>query len=90
MKNKKLKVFFALGVVAIGISSCTMSHTAVITNNAVGSKIGKASGTIFSPKLDVTYKKAKENGKIRKVGVAEMKVTNYLIIPFYETIVSGE
>ena len=90
MKKNKITSGIAMAFLALGITSCTISQTAVVTNNAVGSKVGKAKGTIFSPSLDITYKKAKENGGITKVGIAEVKVTNYLIIPFFQTTVTGE
>lgn len=90
MNKNKITSCLVLAFMALSITSCTISQTAVVTNNAVGSKIGVAKGTLFNPNLDISYMKAKENGGITKVGVAEVKVTSFLIFPFYKTTVSGE
>lgn len=62
-------------------SSCIVSHTAVVTNNPVGSKTGVAEG------LDSSYKTAKKNGEITKVGIAETRVA---LIGGARTTVTGE
>ncbi|MFT4827242.1 MAG: hypothetical protein ACI9GO_000165 [Bacteroidia bacterium] len=77
----KLKTLFVAFVVAGLFSSCISSHTAVVTNNPVGSKTGVAKG------LDSSFKTAKENGKISKVGIAETRVA---IIGGIKTTVTGE
>lgn len=80
----------ALFVMFAGImSSCTVSHTAVVTNNPVGSKVGIASAGAFTKDADVSYSAAMEKGKISKVGIAEMKVKVF-IFPKYTLTVTGE
>lgn len=87
MKNSKL--ILSVGVIAMFATSCTLSHTTIVTNNSVGSKVGIAKGHSFSKNLDVSFAKAKENGNITKVGIAEFK-TKQFIIPFFRTTVTGE
>ena len=86
IKNKSTIMF---GVLSLFITSCTVSHTAVVTNNSVGTKVGTAKAGAFSKDADVSYSAAMKNGKISKVGVAEMKVTVF-IFPKYTLTVTGE
>ena len=86
---KKIKLILCAGTIALFATSCTLSHTTFVTNNSVGSKVGIAKGHSFSKNLDVSFAKAKENGKIEKVGIAEFK-TKQFIIPFFRTTVTGE
>ena len=73
-----------LACVTLLLSSCVVSHTVIVTNNPVGTKKGVVSGTPFKKNLDLSYMAAKKRGKITKVGIAEFKTTNILIIPKYE------
>jgi len=77
----KLKTLLGAFLIAGLFSSCIMSHTAVVTNNPVGSKTGVAKG------LDSSYKKAMKKGKISKVGIAETRVA---LIGGVKTTVTGE
>lgn len=86
---KKMKLFLSAGVIALFATSCTLTHTAIVTNNPVGSKVGVAKGNPFSKDFDISYAKAKANGGISKIGIAEFKVKQF-IIPFYKTTVTGE
>jgi hypothetical protein len=85
----KLKTVIVTVVVAMSFSSCVLTHTALVTNNPVGSKVGVATAKPFQKDMDISFKKAKENGDISKVGVAEFKVTQF-IFPSYKTTVTGE
>ena len=38
----KMKKMFIAGAMGVLFASCTVSHTAIVTNNSVGSKTGKA------------------------------------------------
>lgn len=92
MKRKNLlKVStLALAVAGFYLTSCTASHTAMITNNPVGSKTGKSESGLFSPDSGFSYHEAVKNGGIEKIGVGEAKV-KFFIIPFkYSLIVTGE
>jgi len=86
---KKMKLMICAGAIALFATSCTIAHTAIVTNNSVGSKIGVAKSGVFSKDFDISFKKAMENGNITKIGVAELKTTVF-IFPKYKTIVSGE
>lgn len=87
MKLKTLLVALAVGSL---FSSCVVSHTAQVTNNPVGSKVGVASAGAFTKDLDISFQKAKKNGDISKVGIAEFKMTQILIFPKFTTTVTGE
>lgn len=85
----KLKTLAVAVVVAMSLSSCVLTHTALVTNNSVGSKVGIATAKPFQKDQDISFKKAKENGDISKVGIAEFKVTQF-IFPVFKTTVTGE
>ena len=85
----KLKTLVMAVIVAVSFSSCVLSHTALVTNNSVGSKVGVATAKPFQKDQDISYKKAKENADISKVGIAEFKITQF-IFPKYITTVTGE
>ena len=86
---KKIKTMLFTGICGMMLASCTISHTAVVTNNPVGSKIGVAKAGVFTKDADVSYNAAMKNGKISKVGIAEMKVKVF-IFPSYKLTVTGE
>jgi hypothetical protein len=56
----------------------------------VGGKTGVVKGTPFNKDLDLSYQAAKKKGDISRVGIAEFKMTQLLIIPKYELTVTGE
>lgn len=67
----------------------------MLTNNAIGSKVGKASGTAYFRFLafdaDWSLRSAAKNGGISKIATVDIKYTNVLgIIWTFETIVTGE
>ena len=80
---KKLKSILSVFMLGALFSSCVVAHTAVVTNNPVGSKTGQIKGTPFNSNLDLSYQAAKEQGDISRVGIAEFKMTQLLIIPKY-------
>jgi hypothetical protein len=86
----KVKNVIAALCIAGLFSSCVVAHTATVTNNAVGSKTGVAKAGAFSKDMDISFQKAKKNGDISKVGIAEFKVTQILIFPKFTTTVTGE
>lgn len=86
---KKLKTIVA-GLCLIGLTgSCVISHTAVVTNNAVGSKEYESKGHHFKKDLDLSYETAMKKGKITKIGIAELRV-KFFFIPFYSLKITGE
>lgn len=86
---KKIKLLVIPIALGIYLTSCTIAHTAVVTNNPVGSKVGVAKAGPFMKDSDISYIKAMENGKITKIGIAEFKATVF-IFPFYKTTITGE
>lgn len=87
---KKIKTILFVFTIGVFFSSCVVVHTAVVTNNPVGSKTGVVKGTPFNKDLDLSYQAAKKKGDISRVGIAEFKMTQLLIIPKYELTVTGE
>lgn len=65
---------FIAGAMGILFASCTVSHTAIVTNNPVGTKKGVAKAKATDKDADFSFSAAMKNGKITKVGIAEVKV----------------
>jgi hypothetical protein len=86
MKNTLL---VAVGAVSMLLGSCTISHTAVITNNPVGTKEATVKTGVFSKDVDYSYSGAMKKGKISKVGIVETKVKVF-IFPKVTTTITGE
>lgn len=74
---------------AAGLSSCTVIHTAVVTNNPVGSKKGEVKTSIGSSQ-GVSFHEAMKNGRITKIGIAEFKAKIIVIIPSQRLTITGE
>jgi hypothetical protein len=85
---KKLTII--LSAFLFSMSSCVLSHTAVVTSNPVGTKEGVARTKLFDRVPDFTFKTAKENGGIERVGIAEIKHQQFVIFPVISTRVTGE
>mgnify|MGYP000459941966 CR=1 FL=1 len=86
----KLKTLMVALVIGVFFSSCVVAHTAVVTNNPVGSKVGVVEGTPFKKDLDLSYQAAKKDGDISRVGIAEFKMMQLVIIPKFKLTVTGE
>jgi len=84
------KRLMLLGAVGLFLGSCTVSHTAVITNNPVGTRVGVAKAGAFQKDADYSYSAAMADGKISKVGIAESKMRVFLIFPKVTMTVTGE
>lgn len=84
-----MKKLFLTGLVIAGLSSCTVSHTIMVTNNPVGSKVGMVKKGAFSKDIDLSLENACKKGKITKVGTVEMKMKVF-IFPSYKIVVTGE
>jgi hypothetical protein len=85
----KKSILMFVGAASLLLGSCTVSHTAVITNNPVGSKVGIAKAGAFQKDADFSFKAAMDQGKISKIGIAEIKMKVF-IFPKYTTTVTGE
>lgn len=86
----------SLAVVATAMfSSCSITLPVTATSNAVGSKVGHATGMVYLGVLsfgaDASIKTAAKNGGITKISTVDIKRTSILgIVGSYETIVTGE
>lgn len=90
MKRKNLLKLSVVAVAGLVMSSCTVSHTAMITNNPVGTKKGKCESGLFSVNSGYSYHNAVKNGGIEKIGIGEAKIKYFLIPIKYTLIVTGE
>lgn len=86
---KKLKLLSGFAFALALTTSCVTSHTAVVTNNPVGSKTGEATAKVFDKDADFSYSAAMKKGGISKVGIAEVKATVF-IFPKYTLTITGE
>lgn len=86
---KKMKIAFVAGLCVVGMSSCTVMHTAVVTNNPVGSKKYTMKPKPFGKDQGVSYNQAMKKGKISKLGIAEYKMKMFFI-PMQELTITGE
>ncbi|MCC6252738.1 MAG: hypothetical protein IT238_09785 [Bacteroidia bacterium] len=92
---KKIKTIFAAASIALLMASCSTISPTMLTQNSVGTKVGRASGTVylrvFAFGADWSLQSAAKNGGINKIATVDTKVTNILgIIWTFETIVTGE
>ena len=87
---KKIKTVGAMVACIAIVSSCTTVHTAVVTNNPVGSKTGNSNSRPFQKVQGVTYKDAMKNGGISKIGVSEFKMTYIVIGQIQDLVITGE
>lgn len=86
MKKTKL-IISSVAVMALLSSCVTTSY--MVTDNAVGTKVGVAKLGLFGKDKDMSLEKACANGKISKIGTVEIRTT-YFIFPFSKTTVTGE
>jgi len=86
---KKIKIAIASFALVGLVSSCQYQMLQV-TNNPIGSKKGKATAKPFQKDANFTYKKAAENGDIRKIGSTTFTFKNYGIFSIIKTEVTGE
>ncbi len=92
---KKLKTILAASTIALLMASCSTTSPSMITQNSVGTKVGRSTGTVFLRVLafgaDWSLQTAAKNGGISKIATVDTKVTNVFgIIWTFETIVTGE
>jgi hypothetical protein len=90
---KKLKYILSVAVVAIVMTSCSVSRPVLVTDNA-SEKEGVAEMTvilgIFRPmNADLSIKQAAENGNITKVATVDFRVESSFFKTTYKTIVTG-
>mgnify|MGYP003635503224 CR=1 FL=1 len=87
-----------LGMIAF-LSSCSVSGPltapkALVTKNAVGSKVGKAERKIWLGiwlgNTDLSITKAAKNGKITKIATVDAEIEGGFLSTTYRTIVTGE
>ncbi len=76
-------------VSAAALASCTLAHTAIVTNNPVGSKKGELKTSIGTSQ-GVSFHEAMKKGRITKIGIAEYKFKMFIIIPSQRLTITGE
>lgn len=87
---KKIKLFGAAAALAVAVSSCTtINHSAVVTNNPVGSKTGISKSGPFSKTQGVSYVNSMKDGGISKIGIAEYKAKTFFFV-WQKLTVTGE
>lgn len=82
-------------VVALLVSSCSLTLPVNATSNPVGSKVGTSVATGYLGLIfldqDASIKTAAKNGGITKISTVDIKQKNlFNLIVTYETIVTGE
>jgi hypothetical protein len=95
MKNLKKVIIGLVMVAAFALISCSAAHPFWVTNNAIGTKVGKSTGTCYFRILcfnqDWSVQAAAKNGGITKIATVDIKSSNVLgIIWTFETTVTGE
>ena len=90
MVKSKLLAIAVLCAGVLSFQSCTLTHTAVVTNNSVGSKTGKIKSGSNDMDQGVTYSGAMKAGRITRAGIAEYKMKNVVIFLREEMVVTGE
>lgn len=86
---KRMRTLIAGVICVAGMASCTVVHTAVVTNNPVGSKKYTMKKGAFSKDAGVSYNEAMKKGKITTLGVAEYKLRVF-IFPTQFLTITGE
>lgn len=86
---KKIRSAAIMLVAAAALGSCTIAHTALVTNNPVGKKKGEVKTSIGTSQ-GVSFHEAMKNGRITKIGIAEYKAKIIVIIPKQSLVVTGE
>lgn len=90
-----LKKFIAASVLALALTSCSLTLPVNATSNSVGSKTGTSTATGYLGALffdaDASIKTAAKNAGITKISTVDIKQKNILgLIVTFETIVTGE
>ncbi|MBK21500.1 MAG: hypothetical protein CMP63_04165 [Flavobacteriales bacterium] len=86
---KKLKIAIA-SFALVGLMSSCQYQVLQVTNNPIGTKTGSATLKPFQKDANFTYKKAAENGDIRKIGSTTFTTKNFGIFFTITTEVTGE
>ena len=89
MKKIKNLVVASVAVGGLLLTSCTVVHTATVTNNAVGSKKSKTVTHPFKMAQGVNYSETMKKGGISKVGLSEYKMIYVLGFPIEKFEVTG-
>lgn len=88
MKKVKIGV---MSMALVGLmGSCMISHTAVVTNNNVGSKKVEVKAFSFKKDIDISYSGAMKKGDISKVGIAEFKNQYFVFASKLSVSMTGE
>ena len=87
-----MKTFIFIGLLALSISSCTVTYPGIATGN-VAEKTGIAERTIWFgiaiKPVDVSIESAAKKGEISKIATIDYQVRQGLFKVTYKTIVTG-
>ena len=91
---KKVKMVITLGLVSLFLTGCAITLPVAATSNAVGSKVGTSTATVYMGRLmfdaDASIRTAAANGGITKISTVDIKISSlFNIITTYECIVTG-
>ncbi len=90
----KIKNILSIAIATAVLSSCAMTVPFRVTNNEVGTKIGKSTSIVIAGVIVLNKKfgiiDAAKQGKISKIGVVDLRTDNYIIFTKQQFIVSGE
>lgn len=86
---KATKGILIIGLLAGCLLSCTVSKQHIVTNNAIGTKVGVAKSKLFKKNQDWSIKKAAEKGRITTIGSVDT-YHRVFFFSFYKTVVTGE
>lgn len=87
--TKKFRSAVVILLAGVSLGSCTLAHTAIVTNNPVGNKKGELK-TSIGMSQGVSFHEAMKKGRITKIGIAEYKFKMFIIIPSQRLTITGE
>lgn len=92
---KKFKTIAAGMILALGLSSCTVTVPHAVTEHPIGSKKGVSKTTVILGAIylngDYSVADAAKNGKIKgPISTVDIKTTSYVLFSTKEIIVTGD
>ena len=93
--KKFIIVLAAMAAMSVMVSCVSVTQPVAATTNPVGSKVGKANGTVLFyaiGKADVSIQEAAKNGGITQISTVDTGVIRWFggVVTIYHTTVTGE
>lgn len=90
-----MKAIFACFILALGLSSCTMTLPHGVTDHPIGDRTGISKSTVLFGYIylngDYSVAEAAKKGKIKgPISTVDIRTTNYFIFSVKELIVTGD